>query len=285
MLNWRDSMRTIRCLTSLLRSEDIEHVYVVDNESTGELDALLRDLPLDGRRWSLRPFSENRGFAAGVNPALRESLREGFDACLVINNDASIEPRAVAQLVRELSSSAELALVAPRIIGSDGIPESAGGYLRPAWGMTTHAARDGAEPDFVTWACVLVKADALRQVGLLSEKFFMYWEDVDYSVRLRAAGRLFSVSAIASATHETSSNRRVYPTAIKAYHTWAALVFARSQGGRWRLGGLVWIAVSALSNLVRFRGGTLRGLWLGIRLARERADPAFTSPLRSSAFE
>jgi GT2 family glycosyltransferase len=275
----------VRCVTALVASPSVEHVFIVDNESSGELGAALAHAGLmDGGSCSLTEVPENRGFAGGVNLALRDALEQDFDAILVINNDAVINEESIAVLIRALESDPKLGLVGPRILHSDGSEESAGGHLVPMAGITGHSTLNGKAPDFITWACVLVRATAIREIGLLDERFFMYWEDVDFSLRLRASNWDFEICAAATATHEISTNRKSYPVAIKAYHTWSAVTFARKHRGLWSLGSPVWLLVSAAMNVARRRTGALRGLRLGIALSRENAQPAYTSQLRHTEF-
>lgn len=285
VLNWRDPDRTVRCIAALLESEEIDHVFVVDNETTGKLRPLVASLRNGlSQPWSLMEFAENRGFAGGVNAALSEALTAGFDAILVVNNDAVIDAKSVSRLTTALLARPDLGLVAPRILDGDGHEESAGGYLNPWLGTTSHATRSGRIPDFITWACVLVRADALRSVGLLSEEFFMYWEDVDMSLRLRAGGWKLEVCSEAALMHEVSTNKTSYPVAIKAYHTWSGLVFARKHRGAWLVGAYAWLIISAGMNAIRLRKRALRGLRLGVLLARENTVPAYLSPRRLNEF-
>lgn len=285
VLNWKDDTRTIRCIRALASSPSIEHIYVVDNESSGTLRPLLEGVS-DARQasWSLVEVSENRGFAGGVNIALAESLNTTCEAVLVINNDAVIDEDSVQAMAAALSTRCDLGLVGPRILHPDGVEESAGGYLKPIVGMTSHQSRRMRAPDFITWACVLVRADALRDVGLLDEQFFMYWEDVDYSLRLKAAGWAFSICPEARAVHEVSANKKSYPTAIKAYHTWSSIRFAKKHRGLWRIGNTIWLTISSLSNAARFRSGALSGLSTGVGLAKEGSTPAYLSTLRRQRF-
>jgi GT2 family glycosyltransferase len=285
VLNWKDPARTVRCVAALVASPSVEHVFIVDNESSGALRAALDDAELlIAGACSLVEVPENRGFAGGVNLALRDALEQNFDAVLAINNDAVITEKSIAVLATALTTNARLGLVGPRIVHSNGSEESAGGHLVPLVGITSHKPVAQSDPDFITWACVLVRAAALRDIGLLDEKFFMYWEDVDFSLRLRAAKWEFQICADATATHEISTNRKSYPVAIKAYHTWSAVTFAKKHRGRWLLGGPVWLLISGATNVVRRQSGALRGLRLGVALAREGSKPAYSSLLRLKEF-
>jgi len=284
VLNWRDSPRTARCVAGLLEIPAIAHVYIVDNESTADLRQSLSDFDAQRSRWTLLEFPENRGFAAGVNPAIRQAMDAGATEVLVINNDAVVDGDSIDALHQELFNDPALGLVGPRICHPDGEVESAGGHFNPLLGMTSHALREDTDPDFVTWACVLIRREALEQVGLLDEDFFMYWEDVDFSVRLKSAGWKIAISKEAVAIHETSTNRKSLPVAIKAYSIWSALTFAKKHGGGWRVGKVFWLFLTSAVNLLRGRIAMLGAIRLGLQLFKESASPAFTSELRTTRF-
>jgi len=285
VLNWKDPTRTVRCVAALVASPSIEHVFIVDNESSGELRSALADAKLlEPEASSLVEVPENRGFAGGVNLALQLSLEQGYEAILVINNDAVVTEESISLLTATLERKPRTGLVGPRIVHADGSEESAGGQLVPMAGISRHQSGSGTAPDFITWACVLVRASALRDIGLLDEQFFMYWEDVDFSLRLRAGNWDFEICERATATHEISTNRKSYPVAIKAYHTWSAALFAKKHRGLWLIGGPVWLLISAATNVLRRRAGALRGLRLGVALARENATPAYLSAIRAKEF-
>lgn len=282
VLNWRDANRTVRCIESLSSIDGIEKIVVVDNESDGSLAAAL---DLQGTtKVSLIELAENRGFAGGVNLGLRDFLDGPADSVLVINNDATLDSSSFSALRSALEQDATLGLVSPSVRHPAGEVSNSSGFLRPIAGTTTHQQKKGRTPDFVTWACVLVRREALETNGPLDDAFFMYWEDVDFCVRLTRNGIPFREVDDAQVMHEVSTNRVAHSTAIKAYHTWSAIVFARKHRGAWRLGRYVWVATSAAANIVRARRDALRGLRAGLRLAREGAAPAWASVLRSEWF-
>lgn len=283
VLNWRDTKRTVRCVGSLCSIDGIERIIVIDNESDGSLGAALGSRS-DRAEISLIEVAQNRGFAGGVNLGLREFLDSSADVVLVINNDATLDPSSFAALCSALELDAGLGLVAPSVRQPSGELSSSAGFLNPIAGTTTHQQKKGRMPDFLTWACVLVRRSALEKNGLLDEVFFMYWEDVDFCVRLTQNHIAFSEVAVAEVMHETSANRVAHSTAIKAYHTWSASVFAAKHKGAWLTGRYVWLATSAVANVLRLRRDALRGLRAGVRLAHEKSDPAWRSPLRASRF-
>lgn len=269
VLNWRDADRTVRALSSLVACGGVARIVVVDNESDGSLaGAVLARADLVDVH--LVELPENLGFAGGFNAALRRSDALEHEFVLALNNDAVVTAGAVDALVESALASPDVALLGPRVVDPDGVAEATAGVAR-AWRGDTRAARDGEQADYLSWACVLVRTEVLRSLGSLDELFFMYWEDVDFGLRLSRAGRRMSVVDDALVVHERSSNRSRHREAIKTYHTWSLVQLVRKHRGAWVVGASAWILGSVLKNTLRrdlpLVRATLRGVQLGLRQA------------------
>lgn len=160
-------------------------VTVVDNSSMPAIAAICSEL---GVRY-LDP-GRNGGFAAGVNAALRERLVPGADV-LLLNPDAQISAHDVALLQRGLHSRPDLASVGPVQVDDDGrrarvewcFPSPSGTWLE-AIGL----GRMRRGPRFVIGSVLLLRAEALDQVGGFDERFFLYAEETDWAYRAHRLG-------------------------------------------------------------------------------------------------
>lgn len=239
VLNWKDDERTLRCVSSLLDSPLIERVLVVDNEATSG-NHLAKTLDsLDSVRTQIIAFPENRGFSGGINPGLEKLIADGFDKILVINNDATIRPESVEMLLNAQREASPLTLVGPRICYPDGSVQASGSRIHWATAKVDHASWP-ARTDYLTWACVLVNKGILEAVGYLDERFFMYWEDADFSLRLTEFGGRLLVVEDAIAIHEESATRAVIGNLTVRYATAAMATFVSIHrklwfGARYRL--------------------------------------------------
>lgn len=173
-------------------------VTVVDNSSMPEIAALCAEL---GVRY-LDP-GLNGGFAAGVNTALRERLVPGADV-LLLNPDAQISAHDVAVLQRGLRSRPDLASVGPAQVDDDGRPArvewwfpSPGGTWLEAVGL----GRMRRGPRFVIGSVLLLRAEALEQVGGFDERFFLYAEETDWAYRAHRLGWRHAAVPGARAVH------------------------------------------------------------------------------------
>ena len=160
-------------------------VTVVDNSSLPEIAALCAEL---GVRY-LDP-GRNGGFAAGVNVGLRNRLVPGADV-LLLNPDAVISADDIAALQRALHAGDDLASVGPGQVDDDGqaarvdwwLPSPSGTWLE-ALGL----ARLRRDPTYVIGSVLLLRAEALAQVGGFDERFFLYAEEADWAYRAHRLG-------------------------------------------------------------------------------------------------
>jgi GT2 family glycosyltransferase len=271
VLTWRDREQTTECVARLLENPAVVRIVVVDNEADGTLPAAM---PADPRV-GIRELSANTGFAVGVNTGMRDLLDDdGIDLLLVINNDATLPPSDVDLLSAALADEPALGIVGPRIVTPDGQSFSAGGIVnRVTWSI--RQPRPAEQPDFLTWACVLLRRETAERAGLLDEGFFMYWEDVEYGFRLRGLGIGFAEVAGAQLTHAVSSSHSRAGSRILAYSSQAFRHFLRRHGGRTTVTGLARLAAKVVLTLAR---GDVRGaryVVAGWRIGRRSPVPAY----------
>jgi GT2 family glycosyltransferase len=128
-----------------------------------------------------------------------------------------LPPGGLDALIDVLEADPRTALVAPHVVGEHGRPEPSAGYFPSLRGEWNHAVqfdrlfgwrgRSFVPPDgtlAVDWAsasCWVLRRAAVEEIGALDEGYFMYFEDVDYCRRLRAAGWGVRVTSSVVATH------------------------------------------------------------------------------------
>ncbi|MGH9125504.1 MAG: glycosyltransferase family 2 protein [Acidimicrobiales bacterium] len=180
---------------------------VVDNVSKdGSLEMLAAEFPL------VRVMANRQrlGFGANHNQALRPLLAswpDGADFVLVLNDDTVVEPTAVSRLVAALYARPALAAVVPTIrdtAGRTAASRLAYPDARSAWHADWTDQLDTADPDdgYLQGCCLLLRVEALVEVGPFDERFFLFFEDVDLSRRLRDAGWSLGVCPEAVVVHE-----------------------------------------------------------------------------------
>ncbi len=173
-------------------------VTVVDNSSLPEIAALCAEL---GCRY-VDP-GRNGGFAFGVNVALRDRLVPGGDV-LLLNPDAVIAPEGVRALQGALLAEADLASVAPAQVDAAGAAARVGWpFPSPAgtWLEAVGLGRLRRRVDFVIGSVLLLRAEALDQVGGFDERFFLYAEETDWARRASRLGWRHRVVPEVAASH------------------------------------------------------------------------------------
>jgi len=208
VLNYRTPALAIDCLESLVPELDLssDAVLVVDNGSADHSTALIR-AHLTLRAWprvNLLEIRHNGGFSSGMSCGIRAVDSEAY---LLLNSDTRVMPGAVRLLWDELRSDPAVGLVSPRLEGLDGSPQiscfrfhtpwselidaSGTGLVRDllaCWDVPIPAAAAPSEPSWTSFAAVMLARSAIERVGYLDEKFFMYFEDVDYCRRVWRTG-------------------------------------------------------------------------------------------------
>ena len=190
VLNWNGGEDTSRALESLTGIETI----CVDNGSADGSDAEVE------RRFSaveLIRTGENLGFAGGNNVGIRRALERSADWVLLMNNDAVAEPGLVEALDRAQAARPDAGVLACKVLFEDGDAVMYAGASFNAWlGYSGRRTGFGGPDTFTEMrdvpradgAAMAVSRVALERVGLLDEQLFAYVEDVDLSLRARAAG-------------------------------------------------------------------------------------------------
>lgn len=185
-------------------------VTVVDNSSSAAVRAVADEL---GVRY-LDP-GRNGGFAAGVNHFLARRLDPDAHV-LLLNPDAVVSPEAVERLRDALLADPRLASVGPRQVDDAGAPaRAAWPFPSPvrAWLEAVGLGRLPARSSFVIGSVLLLRAEALRDVGPFDERFFLYAEETDWARRATLRGWSHRIVPEALAVHEgaatsTDSERR-----------------------------------------------------------------------------
>lgn len=176
-------------------------VFVVDNNSPDDTVAVV-ETEFPSATMIARPT--NDGFAVGNNVALRASEAPYV---LVLNPDTRLEPGTLDHLIGEMERDLTIGVLGCRLLTADGSldhaakrsfpsPVTAAKYfMLKAVGRTGSdyvrpdiADDDVADVDAVNGAFMLIRGDALKQVGPLDEKYWMYGEDLDWCARFLKAG-------------------------------------------------------------------------------------------------
>jgi len=267
--------KTLRSLEAQSRPTD---VVVVDNGSSdGTAELLCEEFP----EVALLELDENIGFGPALNRAVAE---HPADPAILLNNDVEAEPRFVEALLDAAAEGAETVAgvlvqeAAPGLIDSAGVVADRTlmgfDYLH---GEPLEAAARAADPLGPTGGAALYRLDAFRAAGGFDERIFLYYEDLDLALRLRAAGARCRLAAGARAVHAYSASLGAASGAKYARTGWSRGYMLRRYGVTSRPGdaarALAAEAAICAGQLLADRtaegiGGRLRGWRDGAGLER-----------------
>jgi len=228
------------CLHSLDRAtyRNMQLVIVCNRPCDGELSRALHDACAKVGLVHFTGF--NAGFAAANNQGIKLALSRGADHVLVLNDDTVVADDLVEKLVEAACQPGFAGMVGPRIFylsDPDRIWFSGARFDRDQCAFSFPGAdrRLGEigdahviDTDFVTGCCLLAGRQTLEKVGLLDERFFLYFEDADWGLRCAAAGMANRVVPAARLWHRVSFSCGGNDSAFKIYHkARSRLVFTR----------------------------------------------------------
>lgn len=220
VLTYNNVDDTLECLRAARgMSPACDELLVVDNGSTD--GSATRIAEACGSSVRVVRLERNGGFTAGANRALAEALARGAEYVLFLANDTVPAPGLLGRLRATADRDTRVGLVGPRVMEYDA-PERlqhGAGFLGGPVGRTRVAdASRTVECDWVTGCGFLVRADALRAMpGApgFDERFFLYWEDIDFSRRIAAGGYRVMYEPGAELLHKESELRHARASATK----------------------------------------------------------------------
>jgi GT2 family glycosyltransferase len=203
-------------------------IFVVHN---GPKDSFLRD--------ALRPYSQhikeiidtgsNAGFAAGNNIGIREALKYQADYILLLNDDTVVAQDFLDTLLEAAETTPGAGILGSKIYYFDE-PQKvwfAGARFdyetcmltTPGSGLLDAGlSSEPLESDYITGCALLIKRQVVERIGLLDERFFLYWEDVDWGLRAKKAGFRNFVMSRSHIWHKISVSMGGMDSPLRAYH-------------------------------------------------------------------
>lgn len=285
VLNWNLPHDTIACVESIHAAPMQASVVVVDNGSTDNSVAFLRE-HLEASV-HLLASSDNLGFAGGMNLGIQWALARGAGWVLLLNNDTILAPDMIPILSEAAQQSPRGGIFSPVIYYSDR-PQRIWrfGDRESRWLPTplripdAAVAQAGGRPfpvDYVTACAMLVRREVFEAIGFLDPHYFMYFEDADFCRRAREAGFEVWVVPRAKIWHKVASSARQARPFTRYTQEWGRARFYKTHPhGPWR--GLTMpylLARSARTTVQDVLAGDwalIRPLWRGF-LDGQRGRP------------
>lgn len=273
---WNGIDDTLECLRSLAADPCIgKFLILVDN---GSVDGSAEKVRLAWPGVHLVKLKSNLGFTGGNNAGIRRALELGAEYVFLLNNDTTVEPAALGELLKVAESEPAGAIFAPvtHYYDSPGEIWFSGARLRLCRGEAVHDFRVKPEvksrpytSPWVTGCAMLVRVSAVEHVGVFDDRFFLSWEDVDWCIRMRGAGWGIWVVPASRIFHKCSrATQRLDPVRFY-YAVRNSLLLAKKHAGIGYWSALLCVvtghARSALRSGAGERADSLRSIWDGLR--------------------
>ena len=286
LVNWKKYTLTSKCIDSINKSiyKNFK-IILIDNQYT---EKYLIELKNKHKDIIVFKDKSNLGFTGANNIGISYALENDFDYIMLLNNDTEVEANFILPLIERLEENFFLAAVQPLILNYyiKNTIWNAGGKLNKFFGTTqTRLNNKELNPklvfnDFTDWisgCCILIKSEIVKKTGLLDEKFFAYYEDVDWSLRVKGLGYELGFVKESIVYHHGSSsskdnNKKEGNLSAKVHYFNIRnhILFLKKHKNLFNLFGIVFFQVLKITSytiyfLIRFRFNKLSMVFKGIK--------------------
>lgn len=240
-INYNGSESTIKLLKSLGSQTDKDfEIIVVDNASEEANFDMLKNYCATPSVAQLKLIrnDQNLGFSGGNNVGIKEALKISAEWVLLLNNDTWVEVGFTASLKAKLND----------LKGVVGVPLVEGANTaycgKIEWLKSTlphsYYVEHSVSNIYTIGGGMAIHRDVFKKIGFLDEKYFLYFEDVDFSVRARKSEIPISIARGFMIYHKASSTtKKLGAPLLLRYHYRNALYF-NLKNGPWYIKLLVW---------------------------------------------
>lgn len=227
------------------KKNDELYLVIVDNSSESKtIDKLVKKYK-DSKWVKILKNKSNLGFARAVNIGIRQALKEKLDSVLILNQDVKANSDFLTPL---LSNKAYIVAPVISFHRNKGLIYDHGGKVNWLTGRTYHIETRSKDQrlvtndqiDYVSGCCMLVRSDVFKKIGFFDEKFFMYFEDVDFCLRAKKQDLVISVEEKAFIYHDLEEGSKRSFTK-KLYHLKSNLIFINKHLGLYKVTGFIYI--------------------------------------------
>lgn len=257
VLNWNSDQDTIQCIESLvlLKENHDFKIVICDNDSKEEsYNSIFNHLNVNYKN-KLRTLEEkqaytqkisneekfilirnkkNYGYAGGNNVGTKLALnQENVEFVWILNNDTVVTPNSLDELVNKYKSDINIGVCGSRLVSLENKTQvqGIGGIINPWYCVTEEVGSEytidqninesywESKIDYVIGASLFFSADFLKKVGLMSEDFFLYYEEVDICNRAKIAGYTIGIASKSIVFHQQGASTKKSGHSISDYYS------------------------------------------------------------------
>ena len=181
---YQDQESLLNLLASLERqSLKPGYVFITDNNSIKSIALKNYSFPVQ-----ITKLGENKGFAAGANVALKNAINNNFSNLMLLSQDVILDSSSAEQMITELVSSKGIVFPTMYNRNTDQVFSKGGSVNKISGSIKLSTSSSLKNPEWADGSCLVFTKEVFNSVEGFYEKFFMYFEDVDYCYRAKSKG-------------------------------------------------------------------------------------------------
>lgn len=226
IVNWNSYNHTRNCLQSLRGITYRNYkTIVVDN---GSSDDSAHVLEREFEEIILLRNPTNLGFTGGNNTGIHYASEREYKYMMLLNNDTEVKPDFLTLMINRLESDAHIGAIQPKFYYLNDKERiwNAGGTYYSSIGLTHTIGNNQPnkpdydqykEVDWITGCCFLLRTDIVKKIGGLIDKLFIYYEDVDWSFRIKELGYKLYIEPQSVVYHEAGMSHKAKEKGKEGY--------------------------------------------------------------------
>ena len=267
VVNWNGWQDTLECLDSL-RHQDYPalEIIVVDNGSTNDSVERIREAHPS---LALIETGRNLGFPGGCNIGIRRAYQRGADLLWILNNDTVSPPDTASKLVAAALAHPEAGAIGSVLYYRHDparVQAWGGGKLHLLTGYVSHFTAPASferPTSFLTGASIVLPRHICEEVGILDESFFLYGDDSDLCLRIRAARYALVVAEGTAILHREGGSSPRRSARVDELATTSTLRLLRRHSPLPLLSLPLYLGLRLMNRVRRREWANLAAVWRG----------------------
>lgn len=235
ILQYNNSDSTIKCLNSLLvLNYGNFKVLVVDNASETEDAKKISDFISNhsAMGYELKVMNLNLGYSSGNNYGIKYALENQADYIWVLNNDVFVEKDSLSKLIEVAEKNPSIGILSPVL--DEGDKKVYGGKIKWLKAELSHSIQKLENNQYIPGTAMLLRTEIVKKIGFLDERYFLYFEDAEYSLRAQKAGYELMTVEESLVHHDVSSTtKKLGSPILLRYHYRNAHIFNAKYAPWW----------------------------------------------------
>ena len=235
LINYNSKIHTVECVKSLNNIFYKNYkILIIDNNSEDNDFSEIEDL---NNKVLVIKNKSNFGFAAANNIGIEIALKNNAEYILLLNNDTVVTPNFLNILIDEYENDNNIGICTSKILyydfrdtiwyGGGSINKIKGNICIDDLNKKDFENKKSKECEFASGCCMLLSSEVINKVGLMSEKYFLYYEDVDYSSKFLKASYKIKYCPKSVIYHKESVSTKKFSYLYQYYFVRNRLIFIK----------------------------------------------------------